>query len=126
MRTIYPPEQTRRWTQADLDGLVGKFVTVEVPASELARAAGGHARHEGVMGMCVGTELFAYGQPAATYAKVRLDHGMGWVWLHADGAWVAVCDEHGDHALARDGVQDPEVLACLETLGAPPVAGVTE
>jgi hypothetical protein len=96
MRAVYPPERVRTWTSADLVTLTGKYVDVAVPASEeYRRAPGGGGDWEGGSGICVGAVV-------QTFAEGRLvilgwDWGMTWMWPADEGAWVSVCDEHGDH-----------------------------
>jgi hypothetical protein len=106
VRITYRPDRTKHWTGAELAAMVGKYVAVDIPASpEFKTKVGGD--FEGASGVC---ERAAIGR--FDLAFVEFDDGTGWNWDRNAGAWVGVCDEHGDHT-SLNGV------VCLETLGAP-------
>lgn len=117
MKKHYTPEVVAEWTEADLKKLVGKFVSVEVEASEWYRENvpdGGD--WEGGTGVCEDA-----GRKSAVDRDnktidinfVHFDYGMGWAWRPDQKAHIFACDEHGDHS----DKSDKKAQKCLRTLG---------
>lgn len=117
MKKHYTPEIVAKWTQVDLEKLIGKFVSVEVEASEWYKENvpdGGD--WEGGVGICeeAGTRSAVDRHNKTIEIRfVHFDYGMGWAWRPDQAAHIFVCDEHGDHS-KKD---DKKAQKCLRTLG---------
>lgn len=119
MREIFSPETIKLWKDEEYRGLVNKYVTVEVPASEWYKEHvpdGGD--WEGGSGFCAAVEV------GTTTITVHWDYGMGWSWNADQEVYISVCDEHGEHRVkfhyASDQIEDagdPGAAECLRTLG---------
>lgn len=111
MLKTYTPAETRDWTAADLDALIGAYVDIRVPAVDAdIDAAGGISDFEGGAGICFHAGIAAYPEVPRT-AFADFTNGGGWSWPAAEGAWVSVCREHGDHT-------DTAGIDCLTRHGA--------
>lgn len=116
MRKHFTPEVVREWAETDLQNLIGKYVVVEVPASEWYKENvpdGGD--WEGGQGVC---EAAGFRQVVDKNSKdieirfIHFDDAMGWAWVPDAEVHVHVCDEHGQHLPS-----DPKAVKCLSTLG---------
>lgn len=115
MKKHFEPETVAEWTGADLEKLIGKYVSVEVEASEWYKENVG-GDWEGGSGFCEDA-----GRKSAVDRDnktidinfVHWDYGMGWAWRPDQKAHVFICDEHGDHS-KKD---DKKAQKCLRTLG---------
>lgn len=116
MRTHFEPETVARWTEADLQKLAGKFVVVEVEASDWYRENvpdGGD--WEGGSGLCEEAGIRSAvdrDNKAIEIRFVHWDYGMGMAWRPDQEVHIHVCDEH-DH----DAKDDKKARKCLSTLG---------
>lgn len=104
---MFPADVTRGWTSSDMEQLVGRYVSVDVPASAGFRQMYPEARTEGGAGTVVAVD---YHSPTDTLT-VMWDDGLGWVWNKEDGAYITVCNDlsHGDHF-------EPAGEACREAM----------
>lgn len=115
MRKHFEPEKVAAWTEEDLQKLVGKFVVVEVEASEWYKENVG-GDWEGGSGIC---EEAGIRQAVDRNNKdieirfVHFDYGMGWAWRPDQTTHIHACDEHGDH----NSKDDKKAEKCLRTLG---------
>lgn len=119
MREIFSPETIKPWKEEEFQGLVNKYVAVEVPASEWYKEHcpdGGD--WEGGSGFCCAVEV------GTTTITIHWDYGMGWSWNADAEVYISVCDEHGEHRTKYDyGIPriedagDPGAAECLRTLG---------
>ena len=117
MRVTYPPAVTKAWSLAELRALVGLYVSVEVsPAEGYQPPAGETSRWGGGSGVCIDA-----GRTSGN-TFVSWDYGMGWTWPDASGAYISVCDEHGEHRVRWTGERlvdagDAGAAECLATFG---------
>lgn len=127
MRKHFAPEVVRDWTEDDLRQLVGKYVVVEVAASEWYKENipdGGD--WEGGTGLCTQAEIItrSIAGKRTELFDVIWDYGMGWSWEPSTEAHVHVCDEHGEHRVKWNHNRqryedngDEGAAECLSTLG---------
>lgn len=92
---MFPADVTRGWTADDLEQLVGRYVSVDVPASAGFQQMYPEARTEGGSGIVAAVDYHW----AMEVITVVWDNGLGWVWNKEDGAYITVCNDtsHGDH-----------------------------
>ena len=116
MRKHFTPDEVSKWTEGDLEQLIGKFVVVEVEASEWYRENvpdGGD--WEGSQGIC---EEAGVRQAVDRHNKpieirfIHWDGGLGWSWRPDQTIHIHACDKHGDH-----DPKDKDAAKCLRTLG---------
>lgn len=115
MRKHFTPEQVAEWTEDNLKALVGKYVVVEVEASEWFKENVG-GDWEGGSGLCeeAGRKpVVDRNSKDIDINFVHWDYGMGWAWRPDQAAHIHVCDEHGEHRPGKDKGADK----CLSTLG---------
>lgn len=117
MRTHFTPDKVLAMTEVDLKQLIGKYIVVEVAASEWYKENVG-GEWEGGSGMC--TAAGVQNRKAEVDGKdidvkvkfVMWDYGMGWSWTPDSVVHIHVCDEHGNHRERDKGASE-----CLSTLG---------
>lgn len=116
MRKHYTPEVVREWTEEDLQSLIGKFVVVEVPASEWYKEnvpdGGDWEGGTGIVLEAGSRQVVDKNNRDIDIRFIHFDDGMGWAFKPDQEVHVHVCDEHGDHRKA-----DPKASNCLSTLG---------
>lgn len=115
MRKHFEPETIAEWTEADLKELIGKYVSVEVEASEWFKENVG-GDWEGGAGLCEEAgrkQAVDRDNKVIDINFVHWDYGMGWAWRPDQTAHIYVCDEHGDHS----NKDDKKAQKCLRTLG---------
>lgn len=115
MKQHFKPDAVADWTERDLQDLVGKYVVVEVEASEWYRENVG-GEWEGGTGLCEDAgrkQVVDRHNRDIDISYVHWDYGMGWSWRPDQEVNIFTCDEHGRH-----DPTDKKAQACLRTLGA--------
>lgn len=118
MRKHFTPDDVSKLTEGDLEKLIGKFVVVEVEASDWYKENvpdGGD--WEGGMGTCTEAgvrQAVDRNNKAIEIRFVHWDDGMGWSWRPDQTVHIHACDQHGEH---REANGDKGAGKCLRTLG---------
>ncbi len=117
MKNHITPEKVPSLTAVELRDLIGKYVVVEMAASEWYKEHVG-GEWEGGSGVC--SDAGIQNRTAEVDGKdigiqvgyVMWEHGFGWSWTMDAVVHIHVCDEHGAH-----GKRDEGAAECLRTLG---------
>lgn len=116
MRKHFTPDEVSKWNEADLERLIGKYVVVEVEASDWYKEnvpEGGD--WEGGSGVCEEAGVRQAVDRDNKPIEIRFihwDYGMGWSWRPDQITHIHACDKHGRH-----DPKDKEAVKCLRTLG---------
>lgn len=116
MREHFAPDAVSKWTESDLEKLIGKYVVVEVEASEWFKENNPEGGDwEGGAGVCVDSgvrQAVDRNNKPIEIRFVHWDYGMGWSWRPDQTVHVHACDEHGEHS-----IHHKPAVKCLRTLG---------
>lgn len=115
-RVIVPPNEVHSWNEEKLQELVGKFVAVEVLATDEERGMYG-STWVGGTGIVVSIARQDHPKPMGPVTVIMWDYGMGWQWRDSSEVYLSICDGDETHDARKHLGPAPEAVECEKGLG---------